>query len=212
MTEAGRRMEAPRPGGGQGGFTLLEVLVALTLLGFLLVGLQQGFRFGLKALDLQTKISSRTAELDAVDRALRRMIESMEPGDAAGTGKVMEGRRDRMTFLSTLPLAANIDRRARMTILVTPDKRLVLRWSPYRHEKPFQSPPPDTETLLLDHMERIDIAYWRPAALGIKGGWIDDWSLPGLPGLVRIRFSFPPGDPRHWPELIAAPALDPVQR
>ena len=35
-----------------------------------------------------------------------------------------------------------------------------------------------------------------------RGFWID---RPAAPELVRVRVSFPPGDPRRWPDLIVRP-------
>jgi prepilin-type N-terminal cleavage/methylation domain-containing protein len=49
------------------GFTLLEVLVALAVMGLLLFGLVQGSHFVLLGWDRQTRLAARTEDLDAVD-------------------------------------------------------------------------------------------------------------------------------------------------
>jgi prepilin-type N-terminal cleavage/methylation domain-containing protein len=46
----------------QGGFTLLEVLISLVILGFLLVGLTYGLRAGLALWAAQQRHLSETAE------------------------------------------------------------------------------------------------------------------------------------------------------
>ena len=56
------------------GFTLLEVLVALTVLGVLMVGLGQGVRLSLALWQAQTRRLAETAELDAGARALRGLL------------------------------------------------------------------------------------------------------------------------------------------
>src|SRR5918997_799427 len=67
----------------QAGFTLLEVLVALAVLGFLTLGLAGGVRFGLGAWDSQARLIDRTGDLDVADRALRRIVAQLVPTDDA---------------------------------------------------------------------------------------------------------------------------------
>ena len=63
------------------GFTLLEILVALAVLGFLLLGLTQGARFGLAAWDSQARLLDRTGDLQVADRTLRRILSRLVPLD-----------------------------------------------------------------------------------------------------------------------------------
>ena len=94
------------------GFTLLELLVALVVLGFVLAGLSGGVRYGLRAADTQARTLAERSELDAVDRAVRRLIEQMDPGTARdGTG--MQGTAGRLVFVSELPVASGLATRAR---------------------------------------------------------------------------------------------------
>jgi general secretion pathway protein J len=58
---------------------------------------------------------------------------------------------------------------------------------------------PVRETVLLDHLADAQFAYWNGSA------WLSRWNGKELPRLVRIRLAFPPGDARHWPDIIAAP-------
>jgi prepilin-type N-terminal cleavage/methylation domain-containing protein len=62
------------------GFTLVETLVALVVLGFIIVGLAQGLRFGMIAWGLQTKTIAGDSAMDTTDRTLRRLLAGMEPG------------------------------------------------------------------------------------------------------------------------------------
>ena len=54
-----------------GGFTLLEMLVVLIVLGFLMLGLNQGVRTGLVFWTVQSRQIGSTAELDTTARELR---------------------------------------------------------------------------------------------------------------------------------------------
>ena len=86
--------------GRQSGFTLLEMLVVLVVLGFLMVGLTQGVRAGLTMWGAQTRRVGETADLDAGARVLRRLlggISLLSPGGIIlGGAKLREwhsGRR-----------------------------------------------------------------------------------------------------------------------
>lgn len=193
----------------QQGFTLIEVLVTLVLLGLLLAALAQGLRFGLTAWDLQMQTSESSASLEATDRSLRLLVESMRPGGLVTPQDAVSGHRDRLTFVGTLPAVLPMDRQAEITLTLTKDHRLVLRWRPHRHELSVAAPPPQSETLLLDGVEKLTLAYWRPSLSGRSGGWADEWSQPGLPGLVRIHLEFAPHDPRHWPDMVIATVIEP---
>ena len=190
---------------GRNGFTLLEVLVALAVFGLLLAGLTQGVQYRLRAWQSQAAIGGRIGDQDAVDRALRRMIEVMDPGDGTDAAPVSAGP-GRLEFITTLPNGVGIDppRRIEAALLVDPAHRLVLRWRPYLHARRLRPSPPPVETVLLEGVSQLDLSFWRQA-----GGWIGSWRSPDLPALVRVRLVFPAGDRRHWPDIVVAPALGP---
>jgi len=203
---SGRRGEGRAPPG----FTLLEILVVLVVLGLLMTGLTKGVQLGLQAMDRQSVALGDRAELDAVDRTLRDLVTHIDPGGGR-TQMQIEGKTDSFHFISRLPRAvALLTRRADMTLLVDDKQRLVLRWKPALHEISFDDNPPDpTDTVLLDKVDKLEIAYWAPDdGGGQPAGWHDDWNSPYLPFLVRLRISFPDGDRRHWPAILVAPLLE----
>ena len=192
------------------GFTLLELLVALTVLGLLTVGLAAGVRTGLAMWRAQTARVGATAELDAGARTLRRLLSEMTmlaPQPAADAeAKPASGRADRLVFVGELPTGMGTTRLADMTLELR-DGGLVLLWRPHRHEESQSPLPAPTETELIAHVRRLDLAYWLPAAPEHAAGWQAQWGGPALPELIRVRIGFPAGDPRRWPDLLAAPLL-----
>ena len=187
------------------GFTLLELLVALVVLGFILAGLSQGVRYGLRATDTQARTLAERSELDAVDRALRRLIEQMDPGTARD-GAGVQGSAGRLVFVSELPSASGLPtRRADIALGVDGARRLVLRATPRPAGKPFGPPPPPFETELLRDVDHIEFSY---LARGPASTWSSAWSVKDLPFLVRLRVVFPKGDRRHWPDIVASPRLE----
>ncbi|HTU55206.1 MAG TPA: type II secretion system protein [Acetobacteraceae bacterium] len=188
---------------GQAGFTLLETIVALVVLGFLIAGLAEGVRFGLGARNAENGLIARGAGLDAVDRTLRGLIARMDPG-AFDAPPTLAGAPDRMEFLTELPAGAAPGgiRRARVALSVDPAHRLVLAWRLAPHAVPL-APPASGQVVLADDVARLAIAYAEPAAAG--GGWVRRWNAAALPALVRLRIVFRAGDRRLWPDIVAAP-------
>jgi general secretion pathway protein J len=203
---------------GKAGFTLLEVLVALTVMGFLLVGLTQGWRFGLQAWDRQSSEITDSAELNGFDRTIRGLLTHIEPGSGAGP-PIFNGTPNRMDFISDLPSAvATPTRRADMALLVE-SKTLVLRWALHRHEIPRAGKSDHdagehsndlraTDTEILSDIEQIEISYWRPDSRnGQAGEWQSAWVDKAPPQLLRLHLVFPVGDRRHWPDIVVAPMI-----
>ena len=119
----------------QAGFTLLEILVVLVVLGFLMLGLAEGTRFGLRAWDTETAMTTRRADMDAMERVLRTTIAAADPGDVSEQVP-FKGRRHTLSFVGRLPMSAGgamVTRQADIALSVDGAQRLVLRWSPHPH-------------------------------------------------------------------------------
>lgn len=192
----------------QAGFTLLELLVAIVVFGFILAGMSQGVRYGLRATDRQARTMAENSELDSVDRALRRLIERIDPGSARD-GPALRGTAGRMTFVSELPAANGLsDSLADFGLGVDGARRLVLRASPRRPGTPFGPSPPPLDSELVAGVDHIELSYWPR---GRSPSWMNAWAINELPMLVRLRVVFPAGDSRHWPDIVVAPRREGVQ-
>jgi general secretion pathway protein J len=186
------------------GFTLLELIVALTVLGFILVGLAQGLHFGLLTWATEVRLAGRNDDFNPLDSVVRHLIEGADPGNDVDPAP-FAGSRDRLRCVTGLPdprLAGGV-RRIEATLLVDANHRLVLRWRPFVHARRLGPTPALTESELLRGVSDIEVAFWAPG-----GNWVSSWQSPNLPRLVRVRVRLPVGDPRHWPDIVAAPLLD----
>ncbi|TLU71654.1 PulJ/GspJ family protein [Lichenicoccus roseus] len=188
---------------GEAGFTLLEIIVALVVLGVLFATLSQGVRFGFASWGRQDQ-ALRTGEgLSAVDRTLRRLVEQMDPGSERD-GATLAGRAHAMAFMAPLPSGAGtgaVAPAADMRLRVQ-DGRLLLSWLPHRHAVRVGPVPAPQTTMLMDGIAGIDLGYWSDASRQ----WSTTWTGNTLPDLVRIRLLFGEHDPRHWPDIVEAPA------
>jgi general secretion pathway protein J len=184
------------------GFTLLEMIVVVAVMGFLMIGLTEGSRFGLRAWKHQADMIADHDQFDAVDRTVRQLLTQvqMRGGTEAGA----------LAFTGNLPAAVAIGtRRADMDLLVDPDHQLILTWVPHRHETPLGDPEKPVTTVLLRGVGKMDIGYWHGGdanAAGDQSGWNDQLNADETPKLIKISLEFPPGDKRKWPAIIVAPA------
>jgi general secretion pathway protein J len=193
----------------QGGFTLLEIVV-VTVLGFLMIGLTQGVRTGLTLWEAQSRRVSETAELDAAARILRALLSgitpppSVSPAGGAGGSVELKGGATSLAFVGDLPTGLGTTQRADITLELSRG-RLVLRWTPHRHELSTAAAAPPTETELVGNVERLDLAYWGTSPSGQETGWQAQWDGPAIPELIRVRLAFGANDRRRFPDVIAAP-------
>jgi general secretion pathway protein J len=190
------------------GFTLLEVLAALAVLGLLLAGLAQGVQFGLRAWDMQARDVAWRNDIEAVDRAIRLLIRRVRSGaEVRDRASVLGGPQscELMTVLPPPPAGLAGPVVARLEVDAA--HRLVLRWLPAPHVTWAGPPPRPQQAVLLERIERLEFAYWKDQPGG-GGGWQRAWDEPEPPSLVRLRIVFPPGDGRRWPDIVAAPRLD----
>ena len=196
--------------GQQTGFTLLELIVVVAVLGLLIIGLTQGVRAGLTLWDAQSSRIGETAELDAAARVLRTLLSGMTPSPSAGFGAggtsspETKGTADSFSFVGDLPTGLGTIQRANITLTVR-GERLVLRWTPHRHELTTAPAPEPTETELIRGVTRLELAYWGAPPPNQTPDWLTQWDGPAIPELIRVRLMLEAEDRRRFPDLIVAP-------
>ena len=188
----------------QHGFTLLEVLVALVVLGLLVTGLTQGLRLGVSAWHQQARSLALHGDLDATDRTLRGLVARMDAGGVSGQPPVFNGAFHSLTFKSSLPEAASglAGRDVVVTFAVGPRHRLELLWIPY-YRNPTKPIEP-ARALLIDEVERVEFSYWDDA----KATWQREWAGQTLPKLVRIRIVPVGATGPRGPDIVVHPMRD----
>lgn len=175
------------------GFTLIEMLIALTLLGLVFVLLFGGLRFGMRAWEHGRAASDAAGDVRSAQDILRGAIAQACPAFGAGTSDApppaaFDGTATSLHLLAPAPAAMGGAACTEMRFGRSRDGALSLTIG-------------GKSNTLLDHVARFAVAYladdgsWQPAVAG------------RMPRLVRIRVGFPPGDPRAWPDLFVAPRI-----
>jgi general secretion pathway protein J len=194
------------------GYTLVEMLVALTLLGFIMVLLGGSFQFGARTWEITSREIDRGSEVEAAQGFLRRQLAQILPlsfhAAAAEKQPVFAGGSDHLRFSAplSLPSAAaglHIFALGRSDTGSTGD--LTLQWQVYR---PDWSPPQDAllgePQTLLTGITDLRLAYYGRVDALADPMWQSEWKGKGLPTLIRIDVAFPESDRRSWPSFLVA--------
>ena len=144
------------------GFTLLELLVALVVLGFVLTGIAAGVQFGQRATTMQARSIAKHVDLDSADRILRRLVAGMDPGTATEPPHLTAdpAALGFTTDLSQAAAALPGNGQANIGLGVDGAHQLVLRWTPALHAVALAPPTPPATAVLVEGVERVEFAYW----------------------------------------------------
>jgi general secretion pathway protein J len=204
-TEGGRR---------QAGFTLVELLVAMTLLAFLSITLFGGLRFGARSWEAVVDSSAERDRIASTQTFLRdRLGQLTRPGPAGPRRLDDEGRLDggpeRLEFIAPWLSALSLGGLYRFTLWHedTGNGRLMLSWQPAEADPDALEELGDLagERILLDGVAEFSLSYYGAADEDAEPEWLDQWESPGdPPRLVRVDLVF--ADARRvWPDFVVAP-------
>lgn len=193
---------------GQSGYSLVELLVVLALLGLIAIAINGGVRFGARVWE-RTESEVEGGELARGGQALLRDVLSRiyphEPDpNAPSEPAAFTGEKDRMEFRAVASSAFGGAGLARMSLAATRDRNTM---SLSITHAPERGPAAEENGVLLSGARDISFAYARIADGAIV--WNESWAgQPGVPVLIRVRVLFAPGAPGKWPDLIVRPRID----
>jgi general secretion pathway protein J len=178
-----------------------------------------GLRFGLRAWESGSERIDEATQVELVQSLLRRGLSQarlpwlLVPEDEdRDTLSAFTGTPDTMSFVAPLPSHSG---NGGLAVFLLSERQngegatLALAWKIFRPDD-FDSAAfeTDEERLLLEDIAGIEFAYYGRFNASLPPDWLDQWDgLLGLPQLIRVRVSFPPGDRRRWPDLVVAPRL-----
>lgn len=190
------------------GFTLLEVLIATTLIGIMMVLLFGSLRIGASAWDSGEHRLDRTGQMLVVQSFLRRHLASAIPwrvGDPERLGAQFLGTRNGFDYVGFLPAQIKtglyrfhffVDRRGDRRSL----KLGVTALDDAGNTKPIE----DIE--ILGDLDDVKFAYLLRLSPSAEPTWVEEWTEDMIPSVVSIRVR-PLGE-EPWPAILVAPRLD----
>ena len=192
----------------QHGFTLLEMAIGITLLGFLLVLLYGGLRLATRGWEAGTGAVERASAQAAVANYLRRQLAMAYPlrwkADNGVQKIAFEGDAQGMRFAA--PIHAHlgpggVQLLAIETVDADVGRRLQMRWRTPEHElRAFEFKAPPEPVTLLDRLDAVEFAYYGAQNKDTEPAWHDEWrSEAYVPRLVRIQTR--PKEGEAWPEI-----------
>lgn len=200
----------------QSGFTLIEMLVGLILLGLTIAIIVIALNTGLLGAGVTAARSERLNQIRAAQSVLRRQLETARPvnwADASRNKVGFDGRVASASFVSILPPWPG--RGGPHLVRIARDgDRLILSQKIYSGEKPsFDFSEPVGRTVLLKDIRAIRFGYFGKAGPRAPAKWHESWrSRTTLPSLIRLGVEFAAEAGTSWPVLIVAPAIGPRPR
>ncbi|NCS66115.1 MAG: hypothetical protein COS39_10215 [Hydrogenophilales bacterium CG03_land_8_20_14_0_80_62_28] len=202
----------------QRGFTLLEMIIGITLLGFILVLLYGGLRLGIRSWDAGNQRVEATSRQVIVSDFLRRLLAQTYPlqwtQDDGKKTLAFSGAADALHFAGPIPArlgAGGIQLIALEGAKDDPGQALRLRWQapdPKAHAFDFSGEFDATDQAhLVKGVEKIEFAYFGAENQDDDPAWHDEWhSDTRLPQLIRLRLT--PSGSQQWPDLMVAVRLN----
>jgi len=198
----------------QCGFTLVELIIALTLLSLVMVLSASGFKFGSRVWERVESQSVHIDTLQAVQGFLRSSLshslvrdrlQEDNVNDASESASLLEnlfaGGRQHLSYVSYSPQYGVDDYLYQYQLYLDEQTNsLAITYSPYniklsnRDEKPLS---------IIEGVANIDIKYFSGFYnQGDNTSWSDRWDdVYSLPLLVKINVTFI-DETKQWPELV----------
>jgi general secretion pathway protein J len=188
----------------QTGFTLLELVVAITLMGLVLVVLYSGLRLGLNGWDSGEARAEATNRLRLVEEFLRRQLAQSltvyRTDDRQERTVVFAGQPNHIEFVA--PMLAQLGQGGLYRVRIEAgDGRLWIRWRPYLPGDPNAGE--ERESVLLEGVSGVEWAYFGSERDDDpQPQWRSTWTSPARrPLLARLNLTL---QGESWPDLVVA--------
>ncbi|NOR20341.1 MAG: prepilin-type N-terminal cleavage/methylation domain-containing protein [Xanthomonadales bacterium] len=206
--------KSPQKGAG---FTLVELLLAITLMSILLGLTYTGLRAATRSSERGEKMLADGGEIRASHQFLRRQLNQMLPLAFGATGNndndriVFVGDAGSIQYVAPMPgYLGSGGPQVQFIELASANDEGVLQFSHallqgYQDEHLFERDP----VILLEGVESGGFEFLGLSEDGEPTGWTTSWDQPDkLPVAVRLNVEFSDDRQMLWPELLAGVRID----
>ncbi len=182
----------------QDGFTLIELVVALTILGTMMMLMYSGLSFALRSWDAGDANGRRTADRRIGENFLRREVTEIFPmrwKDPMEVRFAFVGAAHHLDFVSSRPAGIALGGLALVGVEVEPDdvhhtRNLVMRRAMADPDSAdFTSlEHSDQRSVLVEDVDSVTFSYFGAESDFGDPRWFDEWKFPSrMPEMVRMR-------------------------
>lgn len=200
----------------QQGFTLLEMMLAMTLVALIMGMAFTGLRTGARAADKGEEFADRTNRLRVAQQFMRQQVSRVLPlriqddPDDATDYVIFEGSRDLMRFVAPMPGYLGHGGPHVQLFEVDGDQLLYNHYLLNAEDGIALLADPDRAPIvLLDKIYQARFAYAQLNDEGIIDDWVGEWEDPSItPLAVRIEVEFQDDAQMTFPTMEIALMID----
>jgi general secretion pathway protein J len=180
----------------ESGFTLLELVVAMTILGTMMLLLYSGLSFALRSWDVGDAVGRGSADRRIGENFVRRELSELFPmrwKDSTRLRFAFEGKPQSLMFVSSRPAGITAGGLSLVGLEVTGDARsgersLVMRRAmPDDNAESFAPLDQAEATVMIAGVDSVEFSYFGAENDFTDPKWQDDWPYPArVPQMVRL--------------------------
>lgn len=193
------------------GFTLLEVLIATSILGIMMVLLFGSMRICIRSWEAGEAHMQKVSRMTVIQNFFRSHLrsaltfpDSKNPGDFEEQEPFFQGEEHKLQFVSLLPASAGRSGPHLFQVQWDADSEASLRVA----LQPFPPSQDDgdaeiEDVTILENISNFQVAYWGAKEEGDQPEWHNEWlDVQVLPEMVRVDIELENEKP--WPSIVVA--------
>lgn len=190
------------------GFTLIEMLIAMTLLSMMVVLLFSSLKVAAESWNAGEAKIVEVNRKAVVYQFFKRQLAMIRPvtaanpaqqNDGAIPGQAFQGQRQAISFVASLPASATRKGLHVFEIAASPNNpaTLMVTLAPYIQTEAVTP----EKVVLLEHIQAFEFSYFGGKGDGGAAVWESEWiGLGVLPQLIKVSIRLDDGS--FWPDMV----------